>query len=126
MPRDNGKRVVEGARSLSPGLSNRMLATRVLDHGFFIRELLPQDMKLELDQLSQRDAMLAAGYLARVVGIAHARQMDMASGDHHFNCFDLSKLLHLSIGAKPSSECLAVSHYRVGLQSPEYPCRKQC
>lgn len=79
MPRDNGKRVVEGARFLSPGLGNRMLATRVLDHGFFIRELLPQDMKLELDQLSQRDAMLAAGYLARVVGIAHARQMDKAT-----------------------------------------------
>jgi uncharacterized protein (DUF2252 family) len=36
-------------------------------------------MKLELDQLSQRDAMLAAGYLARVVGIAHARQMDLAT-----------------------------------------------
>ena len=50
MPRDNGKRVVEGARFLSPGLGNRMIATRVLDHGFFIRELLPQDMKLELDQ----------------------------------------------------------------------------
>ncbi|POA50010.1 DUF2252 domain-containing protein [Pseudomonas sp. MPR-ANC1] len=79
MPRDNGKRVVEGARSLSPGLGNRMLATRMLDHGFFVRELLPQDMKLELDQLSQRDAMLAAGYLARVVGLAHARQMDLAT-----------------------------------------------
>jgi uncharacterized protein (DUF2252 family) len=79
MPRDNGKRVVEGARLLSPGLGNRMIATRVLDHGFFVRELLPQDMKLELDQLSQRDAMLAAGYLARVVGIAHARQMDLAT-----------------------------------------------
>lgn len=79
MPRDNGQRVVEGARFLSPGLGNRMLATRILDSGFFIRELLPQDMKLELDQLSQRDAMRAAGYLARVVGIAHARQMDMAT-----------------------------------------------
>jgi uncharacterized protein (DUF2252 family) len=77
MPRDNGKRVVEGA--LSPGLGNRMIATRVLDHGFFIRELLPQDMKLELDQLSQTDAKLAAGYLARVVGLAHARQMDMST-----------------------------------------------
>lgn len=79
IPRDNGKRVVEGARYLSPGLGNRMLATRVLDHGFFIRELLPQDMKLELDQLGQRDAMLAAEYLAKVVGIAHARQMDMVT-----------------------------------------------
>ncbi len=79
MPRDNGKRVVEGARSLSPGLGNRMIATRVLDHGFFVRELLPQDMKLELDQLSQRDAMRAASYLAGVVGRAHARQMDLAT-----------------------------------------------
>jgi uncharacterized protein (DUF2252 family) len=76
MPRDNGRRVVEGARQLSPGLGERMLATRFLDHGFFIRELLPQDMKLELDELSETDAMHAAGYLARVVGIAHARQMD--------------------------------------------------
>lgn len=79
MPRDNAKRVVEGAQHLSPGLGNRMMATRLLDKGFFIRELLPQDMKLELDQLSQRDAMRAAGYLARVVGIAHARQMDKAT-----------------------------------------------
>ncbi|WP_296257190.1 MULTISPECIES: DUF2252 domain-containing protein [unclassified Pseudomonas] len=77
MPRDNAKRVVEGARHLSPGLGERMLSTRLLDHGFFIRELLPQDMKLELDQLSQPEAMRAAGYLARVVGIAHARQMDL-------------------------------------------------
>jgi uncharacterized protein (DUF2252 family) len=79
MPRDNGKRVVAGARSLSPGLGNRMIATRMLDHGFFIRELLPQDMKLELDQLNQREAMRAAGYLATVVGKSHARQMDKAT-----------------------------------------------
>lgn len=79
MPRDNGQRVVAGARHLSPGLGDRMIAVRMLDHGFFIRELLPQDMKLELDQLSQREAMSAAGYLARVVGLAHARQMDLAT-----------------------------------------------
>lgn len=79
MPRDNGRRVVEGARHLSPGLGNRMLATRMLDHGFFIRELLPQDMKLELDQLSETQAMRAASYLARVVGAAHARQMDLST-----------------------------------------------
>src|SRR5476651_2632098 len=79
MPRDNGKRVLEGARQLSPSLGERMITTRFLDHGFFIRELLPQDMKLELDELSEIDAMHAAGYLARVVGIAHARQMDRAT-----------------------------------------------
>ena len=79
MPRDNGKRVVEGARQLSPALGNRMLAVRMLDHSFFIRELLPQDLKLELDELSAREAMSAAAYLARVVGRAHARQMDLAT-----------------------------------------------
>lgn len=79
MPRDNGQRVVAGARSLSPGLGDRMVAVRMMDHGFFIRELLPQDMKLELDQLTQREAMSAAGYLARVVGLAHSRQMDLAT-----------------------------------------------
>ncbi|MCD4865760.1 DUF2252 domain-containing protein [Pseudomonas sp. PLB05] len=79
MPRDNGKRVVEGARQLSPALGNRMLAVRLLDHSFFIRELLPQDLKLELDELSAREAMSAAAYLARVVGRAHARQMDLAT-----------------------------------------------
>lgn len=79
MPRDNGKRVVEGARHLSPSLGDRMLAIRMLGHDFFIRELLPQDMKLELDQLSQSEAKRAAGYLAKVVGTAHARQMDLAT-----------------------------------------------
>lgn len=79
MPRDNAKRVLEGARQLSPGLGNRMIATRMLDRGFFIRELLPQDMKLELDELTPKEAMEVAAYLARVVGLAHARQMDLAT-----------------------------------------------
>lgn len=79
MPRDNAQRVLAGARALSPGLGNRMVAVRMLERGFFIRELLPQDMKLELDELDQRQAMGVAAYLARVVGIAHARQMDMTT-----------------------------------------------
>ncbi|WP_447588189.1 DUF2252 family protein [Aquipseudomonas campi] len=79
MPRDNARRVVEGARHLSPALGERMLATRFLDQGVFIRELLPQDMKLELDGFGTSDAILAAGYLARVVGSAHARQMDSST-----------------------------------------------
>lgn len=91
MPRDNGQRVVEGARHLSPGLGDRMLAVRMLDHGFFIRELLPQDMKLELDQLSEREAMSAAGYLARVVGLAHARQMDLATRAAWINDLQLNR-----------------------------------
>ena len=75
-PRDNGERVVEGARHLSPHLGERMAAERLLERSVFIRELLPQDLKLEIDQLTRADAMKAARFLAAVVGKAHARQMD--------------------------------------------------
>jgi len=76
MPRDNAARVVQGARHLSPALGERMLATRFLDRGVFLRELLPQDLKLEIEEISQQEAMKAARYLAWVVGKAHASQMD--------------------------------------------------
>jgi uncharacterized protein (DUF2252 family) len=75
IPRDNGMRVVEGARQLSPALGERMLAARFLKRGIFIRELLPEDLKLEVDEISREEAMKAAWYLAMVVGKAHARQM---------------------------------------------------
>src|ERR1700720_2995662 len=64
MPRDNAMRVVEGARHLSPALGERMLAARFLDRGVFMRELLPQDLKLEVDQISREEAVKAARYLA--------------------------------------------------------------
>jgi len=48
MPRDNARRVVEGARQMLPALGERMIAQRFLDRGVFIRELLPQDLKLEV------------------------------------------------------------------------------
>jgi uncharacterized protein (DUF2252 family) len=79
MPRNNAKRVVEGARKLSPFLGERMLATSLLGHDVFIRELLPQDLKLELDQLSHSEAIAAARFLAMVIGKAHGRQMDVAT-----------------------------------------------
>jgi uncharacterized protein (DUF2252 family) len=75
MPRDNGMRVVEGARQLSPALGERMLAARFLGRAVFMRELLPEDLKLEIDEISREEAMKAAWYLAMVVGKAHARQM---------------------------------------------------
>jgi uncharacterized protein (DUF2252 family) len=40
-----------------------------------VRELLPQDLKLEIDRLTQAQACKAAKYLGYVVGSAHARQM---------------------------------------------------
>lgn len=76
MPRDNAERVVEGARHLSPFLGERMRAARLLDRAVVIRELLPQDLKLEIDELDKDDARKVAFYLAAVVGKAHARQMD--------------------------------------------------
>ncbi len=78
MPRDNAERVVTGARHLSPHLGGRMLADRLLDSAVFVRELLPQDLKLEIEHLTQREAMSVAHYLAAIVGRAHARQMNGA------------------------------------------------
>jgi uncharacterized protein (DUF2252 family) len=77
MPRDNAQRVVEGARHVSPALGERMLAARSLDRGVFMRELMPQDLKLEIDAISREEAMKAAHYLAMVIGVAHARQMSV-------------------------------------------------
>ena len=79
MPRDDAARVVEGARNLSPFLGERMMATRLLGRPVVMRELLPQDLKLEIDQLTNGEAVRAARYLASIVGRAHARQMDAAT-----------------------------------------------
>jgi uncharacterized protein (DUF2252 family) len=79
MPKDHAQRVVEGAKHLSPALGQRMIASRLLKRSVVIRELMPQDLKLEIDQLSRKEALNAARYLAEVVGKAHARQMDAAT-----------------------------------------------
>jgi uncharacterized protein (DUF2252 family) len=79
MPRDNAERVVAGARALSPNLGGRMIASRLLGKAVVLRELMPQDLKIEVDRLTQADAMTLAAYLAGVVGRAHGRQMDGAT-----------------------------------------------
>jgi uncharacterized protein (DUF2252 family) len=76
MPRDNAKRIVQGALKLAPYLGERMMPARFLKQSVVIRELLPQDLKLEIDQLTREEAINAARFLASVVGTAHARQMD--------------------------------------------------
>ncbi len=78
-PRDNARRVVEGACHLSPSLGERMAAARLGGRPVVVRELLPQDMKLELEGLDPAEARKAARYLAQVVGRAHARQLDDAT-----------------------------------------------
>jgi uncharacterized protein (DUF2252 family) len=76
MPKDQAQRVAEGAKHLSPALGERMMAGKLLGRSVVIRELMPQDLKLEIDQLSRQEAVNSARYLAEVVGKAHARQMD--------------------------------------------------
>jgi uncharacterized protein (DUF2252 family) len=75
MPRDNAVRVVAGAKALSPNLGQRMMAARLLGKAVVVRELMPQDLKIEIDRLSRQEAMALAHYLASVVGRAHGRQM---------------------------------------------------
>jgi len=79
MPRDNAERVVMGAKALAPNLGERMLAARLNGRSVVVRELLPQDLKLEIEQLTHAEAVHAARFLATVVGEAHARQMDRAT-----------------------------------------------
>jgi uncharacterized protein (DUF2252 family) len=75
-PRDFAQRLVSGARALSPYLGDRMVAARFVSRSVVIRELRPQDLKFEFEQITQKEAVEAAKFLAGVVGKAHARQMD--------------------------------------------------
>lgn len=106
MPTDNAQRVVAGARALAPNLGERMLATRLLGRPIVLRELMPQDLKLEVDQFSRSEATKAARYLAYVVGVAHARQMSSddrrawrrTAEEQHRSCF-------LAVGQCGRSDC---------------------
>ena len=75
MPAQAGERVVAGARALAPNLGERMAAGELLGKPVFVRELLPADLKLEIEQFSRAEAIKAARYLSSVVGKAHGRQM---------------------------------------------------
>jgi uncharacterized protein (DUF2252 family) len=76
MIRNNAQRVVKGASALSPNLGERMLAIRLMGRDVVMRELMPQDLKFDLDRLTREEAEAASKYLAGVVGKAHGRQMD--------------------------------------------------
>jgi uncharacterized protein (DUF2252 family) len=75
MPKDHALRVTEGARALSPYLGERMLAAHFLRRPVVVRELMPQDLKLELNRIDCQEAVGAAHFLAAVVGKAHGRQL---------------------------------------------------
>jgi hypothetical protein len=53
MPRNYAKRVVEGARKLSPFLGQSMLSGRFSGIPAVLWELLPQDLRVEMDQLTR-------------------------------------------------------------------------
>ncbi len=76
--KDHAERVVEGARHLSPFLGKRMLAAKLKDRSVVVRELRPQDMKFELERLTQEQAIRTARLMAGVVGRAHGRQLEPA------------------------------------------------
>jgi hypothetical protein len=57
MPRDYGKRLFDDARNLSPYLGQRMLPGHFSGTSAVLRELLPQDLELEMDQLRRDEAI---------------------------------------------------------------------
>lgn len=77
-PTNNAERVVAGARALSPFLGDRMVAATLSGKHVVIRELRPQDMKFDLNALTQKQAVATARLMAGVVGRAHGRQMKQA------------------------------------------------
>jgi uncharacterized protein (DUF2252 family) len=52
---------------------------------------MPQDLKLEIDQLSREEAVNSARYLAEVVGKAHSRQMDASTRREFAASFNLRR-----------------------------------
>ncbi len=78
LPTHQGERVVHGTKALSPTLGARMLSGTIAGYSVFVRELMPQDLKLELEMMDDIEARSTARALARIVGLAHARQLDDA------------------------------------------------
>jgi uncharacterized protein (DUF2252 family) len=53
-----------------------MLCGSLFGKPVVIRELMPQDLKVDIDRLTREEAVTVARYLAKVVARAHGRQMD--------------------------------------------------
>jgi uncharacterized protein (DUF2252 family) len=79
MPADPAERVVAGARALSPNLGDRMVAGHIRGTPVTVRELMPQDLKIDAEQFSRGEAVRVSGHLAAILGRAHGRQMDAAA-----------------------------------------------
>ncbi len=55
-----------------------MASATIAGKQVFVRELLPQDLKFDLEVLEAEEALEIGGYLGAVVAVAHARQMEPA------------------------------------------------
>lgn len=97
MPKDNSERVLKGAKHVSPYLGKRMAKTVISEKHVFVRELMPQDLKLDIEQLDMQEATNVASYLAAVVGKAHSRQMN--SNQRKDWLFNLKKKRMLNVDA---------------------------
>jgi uncharacterized protein (DUF2252 family) len=53
-----------------------MRAAKLMHKSIFLCELLPQDLKIEIERLTEEEVLEVAHYLAAMVGKAHSRQMD--------------------------------------------------
>jgi uncharacterized protein (DUF2252 family) len=78
MPGHLAERVVAGAKALSPNLGDRMAPGDLLGKPVIVRELMPEDLKLDIEQFTRKEAISAARFLASVVGKAHGRQMSVS------------------------------------------------
>ncbi|MDP4003781.1 DUF2252 family protein [Methylobacterium sp. NEAU K] len=78
MPDDHARRVLAGARALSPNLGQRMVAADFRGTPVTVRELMPQDLKIDAEQFSRGEAVRVSGHLAAILGRAHGRQMTEA------------------------------------------------
>jgi uncharacterized protein (DUF2252 family) len=72
-------RVLTGAIRLAPALGGRMMSASLLGRSVYVRELLPQDLKVELDQITPEQGRSVAHYFGMVLGRAHGRQLDPAA-----------------------------------------------
>jgi uncharacterized protein (DUF2252 family) len=91
MPRDNAQRVKAGALHLAPNLGSRMMASRIQGKSVFVRELRPQDLKIDLEHMDAAEAMDVARYLGNVVGRAHAAQLNRAQRRSWLNELDRNR-----------------------------------
>lgn len=95
-----------------------MVAGKLGHRPVFIRELLPEDLKLELEYLKHGEATGVARFLAFVLGQAHARQMDGRQRHEWRKCLsrNITKTVDAPSWLWTSVVELLVSHERAYLE----------